>query len=196
LLDVDPFRTLFVMEYLQDRPLTAEEYARLPEGEGRDELVAGFVVSEPQPMLRHARIQLELGSRLHSYVRTQRLGITLTAGGFLLATDPDTVRGPDIAFVAADRYDADEEAKGFFRGAPDLAVEILSPSNRAGEIHAKVADYLAAGSKLVWVIDPARRVAVVYRTLLAPRVVRADDHLDGEDVVPGFTVRVSELLDI
>jgi Uma2 family endonuclease len=183
------------MEHLPNRPLTAEEYARLPEGDGPDELVAGFVVWEPHPLPRHARIQVELASRLHAYSRSRELGVVLTECGFLLATDPDTVRGPDVAFVAVDRYDANEEAKGFFRGAPDLAVEILSPSNSAGEIHAKVADYLAAGSKVVWVIDPERRRASAYRTLLAPRMIPADGVLDGEDVVPGFRVTVSDLLD-
>lgn len=175
--------------------MTAEEYSRLPEGEGLDELIAGFVVSEPQPLPRHGRIQTELASRLHRHVRSRKLGVVLTESGFLLATDPDTVRGPDIAFVRGDRYDPREEATGFFRGAPDLAVEIRSPSNRPGEIHAKVADLLAAGSKLVWVVDPDRRLATVYRTLLAPTLVAADGILDGEDVVPGFQVTLSELLD-
>jgi len=188
-----PFRTLLAMEHVSDRPLTAEEYSRLPEGEDRDELIAGLVVSEPHPLPRHGRIQVELASRLHGHVRSRGLGVVLTEVGFLLARDPDTVRAPDVAFVRAARYDARKEASGFFPGAPDLTVEILSPSNRPGEIHAKVADYLAAGAPLVWVLDPERRAATVYRTLLAPRRVAV---LDGEDVVPGFSVTVSELLDI
>ena len=176
--------------------MTADEYARLPEGEGRDELCAGFIVSEPQPLPRHARIQLELASRLHAHVRAHDLGVVLTGAGFLLATNPDTVRGPDVSFVRRDRYDRNEEATGFFRGAPDLAVEILSPSNTRGEIHAKVADLLAAGTKLVWIVDAKRRTATVYRTLLSPRMLAEDSFLDGEDVVPGFSVTLAEILDL
>src|SRR5262245_27949227 len=116
------------MEHLPNRPLTADEYSRLPEGEGRDELVAGFVVSEPQPLSRHGRVQVELAARMHAHVRAHALGVVLTESGFLLATDPDTVRGPDVAFVRRERYDSHDEANGYFRGGPDLAVEILSPS--------------------------------------------------------------------
>src|SRR5262245_64784760 len=94
------------MEHIQDRPLSAEEYSRLPEGEGRDELIAGFVVSEPIPLPRHGRVQVELASRLHSHARSNAVGVVLTEVGFLLARNPDTVRGPDIAFVRNDGYDA------------------------------------------------------------------------------------------
>ena len=94
-----------------------------------------------------------------------------------------------------DRFDADEAERAFFCGAPDLAIEILSPSNRPGETHAKVADYLAAGSKLVWVVDPAHSVVSVYRSLLAPRGVEAGDMLSGDDVLPGLSISVAALLE-
>lgn len=175
--------------------MTAHEYARLPEGDTDEELIAGLVVSEPRPFPRHGRIQTALASRLHEHVRPLRLGVVLTDTGFLLATKPDTVRAPDVAFVPRDRYDRQEEARGFFRGAPDLAVEILSASNRPEETHGRVADFLAAGSKLVWVVDPDRRAAAVYRTLLAPRRITEDGVLDGEEVLPGFSVTLADLLD-
>jgi Uma2 family endonuclease len=190
------FRRLLVMKPLQHERLTAEEYGRLPGGNGREELIAGFVVSEPQPLFRHGRIQARLAGLLDAYVQSRGLGAVAVSAGFLLAEGPDTVRGPDVAFVQRHRFDAHDEARGFFRGAPDLAVEILSPSNRAGEIHAKVADYLAAGSKLVWVLDTERRRASVYRTLLAPRRIPEEGVLEGEDVIPGFSVTVSELLNL
>ena len=175
--------------------MTADEYARLPEGDSVDELVEGFVVSEPLPLPRHGRVLIELGARLHAHVQSRGLGVILSDSGFLLATRPDTVRGPDIAFVRRDRYDPAVEVSGFFRGAPDLAVEILSPSNRPWEVRAKVADFLAAGSTVVWVIDPDRRFATVYRTLLTPRRIAQDGVLEGEDLLPGFSVKISELLD-
>jgi len=74
------------------------------------------------------------------------------------------------------------------RGAPDLAVEILSPSNRRGEMHAKTADYLAAGARLVWVVDPKQKSVTTYRTLLAPRRLESNESLDGEDVLPGLVI--------
>jgi len=132
---------------------------------------------------------------LEQYV-TEHGGVAYGAEtGFLLARAPDLLRAPDAAYLREPPPATAGEAMGYLRGAPDLAVEIRSPSNRPGEIHAKVADLLAAGSKLVWVVDPDRRLATVYRTLLAPTLVAADGILDGEDVVPGFQVTLSELLD-
>ena len=83
----------------------------------------------------------------------------------------------------------------FFRGAPDLALEILSPSNRSGEFHAKVADYLAAGARLVWIVDPKRRMVTIRETLLAQRRLGARDVLDGGDVLPGFAIPVEEFFE-
>ena len=155
---------------------------------------AGVLVAEPQPFPRHAQIEARLAHALFDFAEPRGLGVVLTEGGFLLSRDPDTVRGPDVSFVRADRFDAGEAGRAFFAGAPDLAVEILSPSNRPGDMHAKVADYLAAGSKLVWVIDPDRGVASVYRTLLAPRRIAAGGALDGEDVLPRFSLPLESLL--
>jgi len=174
-----------------DRRLTAEEYARLPEDGKRYELEAGVVVTEPQPFPRHAQIQAHL---VFQFVEPRQLGVVLTEGGFLLSRDPDTVRGPDVSFVRRDRFDVEEAERAFFHGSPDLAIEILSPSNRPGEVRGKVADYLAAGSRLVWVVDPARAIVTVYRTLLAPRLVRSDGALEGEDVLPGLSISVAALL--
>jgi Uma2 family endonuclease len=131
---------------------------------------------------------------LGEFVDTHGLGVVLTEAGFLLSRDPDTVRGPDVAFVRADRFDAAEAGRAYFRGAPDLAVEILSPSNRPGDIHARVADYLAAGARLVWIIDPVREIVDVYRSLLMRRRLPAHGVLDGEDVLPGLAVTIAEIL--
>jgi len=179
----------------QARRLTAEEYALLPEDGEQHELQAGTLIAEPQPFPRHAQIQARLARILVDFVEPRALGVVLTQGGFLLSRHPDTVRAPDVAFVRRDRFDADEAERSFFRGAPDLAIEILSPTNRPGETHAKVADYLAAGSKLVWVIDPAHEVVSVYRSLLAPRCIGADGVIQGDDVLPGLSISVATLLE-
>jgi Uma2 family endonuclease len=179
----------------EDRLLTTDEYLQLPDDGQLHELQAGVLIAEPPPFPRHAQIQARLTRVLLDFVEPRGLGVVLTQGGFLLSRHPDTVRAPDVAFVRRDRFDANEAERTFFHGAPDLAIEILSPSNRPGETHAKVADYLAAGSKLVWVIDPARRVVSVYRSLLAPRRLEADAILLGDDVLPGLSIAVAELLE-
>jgi Uma2 family endonuclease len=174
--------------------MTAEEYASLEEDGLRHELQAGWLVSEPRPFPRHGQIQVRVARALADFVEGRDLGVVLTECGFLLSRNPDTVRGPDVAFVRRDRYHPERAEREFFPGAPDLAVEILSPSNRPGDVHAKVADSLAAGARLVWVLDPGRGVVEIYRSLLAPRRVGEDGVLEGEDVLPGLSVPVAALL--
>jgi Uma2 family endonuclease len=184
------------MEFAADmHPLTEDDLADLPDDGFRHELQAGLLLAEPRPFILHAQVQARMIVLLDEFVRTHRLGQVLGDGGFLLARDPDTVRGPDVSFVTRERWGAVTDLQRFFRGAPDLAVEVLSPSNRAGEIHAKVADYLAAGSRLVWIVDPERQSVAVHRTLLAPRRLGVGDVLDGEDVLPGFAIRVASIFE-
>jgi Uma2 family endonuclease len=106
--------------------------------------------------------------------------------GFRIASDPDTVRAPDVAFVSAARV-SDPEPVGFFVGAPDLAVEVLSPDDRPGEVLAKVADWLNGGARMVWVIDPERRSARVFAADGSEELLAIDGVLHGSDVLPGFT---------
>jgi len=180
---------------MNPRLLTEHDLAELPDDGLRHELQGGLLVAEPRPFPRHAQVQARIIELLTAFVRANGLGQVLGDGGFLLARDPDTVRGPDVAFVALDRWRKVEDKGRFFPGAPDVAVEVLSPSNRAGEIHAKVADYLAAGARLVWIVDPKRRSITVHRTLLAPRRLSAGDTLDGGDVFPGFAIAVDAVFE-
>jgi Uma2 family endonuclease len=183
------------MEPIQNHGLmTADEYSRAPDDGLRHSLQAGLLIAEPQPFPRHAQIQARLAHVLTEFVDARALGVVLTEGGFLLSRNPDTVRGPDVSFVRADRFNAEEAGRGYFRGAPDLAIEVLSPSNLPGETHAKVADYLAAGTRLVWVIDPIRQIVSVYRSLLSPRRMPADGVLDGEDVLPELSLPIADVL--
>jgi Uma2 family endonuclease len=131
---------------------------------------------------------------LGSFVRPRRLGVVYAGdSGFVLARKPDTVRGPDVAFVSAERQRQVGSASPYFPGAPDLAIEVLSPGDRVSEVVGKVSDYLAAGCRLVWVVDPVREQVQVFRSPLTPRSVARDELLDGEDVVPGFRVALSEI---
>jgi Uma2 family endonuclease len=185
------------MKAAHERLLSVEEYATLPDDdEEQHELVAGLLVAEPRPFARHGWVTARVVCLLGAHVRTHGLGVVLgNDAGFILARSPDTVRGPDVAFVSRERFEAQAEIRGYFPGAPDLAVEVLSAGSRPAEVRAKVADYLAAGSRLVWVVDAEHRRVTVYRTLLAPRMLAGDELLDGEEVVPGFSAPVAALFE-
>ncbi|MBI5829908.1 MAG: Uma2 family endonuclease [Chloroflexi bacterium] len=113
--------------------------------------------------------------------------------GFTIHDDPDTVRAPDIAFVAGARRPANPQ--GFARLAPDLAVEVASPHDQADEIQAKVEEFLIAGTKMVWVVYSKTRSVAVYRSLRDVKILRGDDTLSGEDVLPGFERKVNEIFE-
>lgn len=174
--------------------VTAEELYELPDDGSRHELLRGTLVAEPVPGSLHGRIVARLAELLGSFVRPRRLGVVYAGdAGFILARKPDTVRGPDVAFVYAERQRRVETDLPYFPGAPDLAIEVLSPSDRMNEVIGKVSDYLAAGSRLVWVVDPVREQVQVFRSPFTPRLVSGDELLDGEDVVPGFSVALPEI---
>jgi Uma2 family endonuclease len=169
-----------------DRRLTAAEFGALPdEGEYRSELVRGRLVRSPRPTPLHARLVTRLGRVLDEFVENAGTGVVLTDPGVLLARDPDTVRGPDLAFYSHDSVPDSGYGPGFW-GPPDLAVEITSPTHRVSEIQAKVTDYLDAGVRLLWVVDPPTRSVTSYAASGAARIIRADQVLEDDDVLPGF----------
>ena len=173
--------------------LTADELQHVYVPDKRVELVRGLLVVRELPGMRHARVAMDLALALGAHVRAAALGRVYAEAGFKLASNPDTVRGPDIAFISRGRI-PDPEPTGFAGFAPDLVVEVISPGDRAGEVLAKVADWLSGGSRLVWVLDPARRVARVYRADGTEQILTADESLDGGDVVPGFSCALREIL--
>src|SRR5262245_15685175 len=176
--------------------ITAEQLYEMPDDGLRHELLRGFLIAEPAPGRLHGRTIANIASILKAFVRSTRSGIVYAADtGFVLARDPDTVRGPDVAYVTNERERLAGGEAPYFPGAPDLAIEVISPSERMSEVLGKVSDYLAAGSRLVWLVDPIREEVRVFRSPFTPRVLAADDVLDGEDVLPGFSVRVSELFE-
>jgi Uma2 family endonuclease len=141
----------------------------------------------------HGKIAGAVVAHLRNHVERLGLGTVLVEAGFVLQRGPDTVRGPDVSFVGFARLPPDRIPEQFIPGAPDLAVEILSPSSRWTEVEEKVADYFAAGARLVWVVDPGERRAIVRYPDRPPRVLAAAESLDGEDVVPGFALALAEL---
>jgi len=173
--------------------MTAEELLHTSIPDKQVDLVHGVLVVREPPGLRHGRIAMDLGRRLADHVETRALGRVYAESGFKLASQPDTVRGPDVAFISRARL-PDPEPEGYPDLAPDLVVEIGSPGDRPGEVLANVADWLSAGTRLVWVVDPERRLARIYRHDGTEQIVTADQALDGEDVVPGFACPLSAVL--
>jgi Uma2 family endonuclease len=174
--------------------LTADDLSRLNIQDKRTELVRGRLVVREPAGFRHGVVALEIARRLSDFVTSRSLGVVVAAEtGFTLFRDPDTVRAPDAAFVRADRV-PQPLPRGYAAFAPDFVVEVLSPDDRAGEVLAKISDWLGAGVRLVWVLDPERRVARVYRSDGSEAMIAAENTLDGEDVLPGFTCRLSDLL--
>ena len=177
--------------------MTVEDLYVMPDDGFNYELQAGMLVSEPLPGGRHGWVTAAVAEILRAHVKTHRLGVVFAGdSGFVLARKPDTVRGPDVAFVSRERFERSGDTVKAFAGAPDLAVEVLSPSNTPAAMHAKVADYLAAGTRCVWVVDPESQTVTVYASLLWPHTFGQDEMLDGDDVVPGFRVRVGDLFEL
>jgi Uma2 family endonuclease len=174
--------------------LTADDLLRLQPPDKRTELVRGRMIVREPAGFRHGDIAMAIAARMHPFVREKNLGRVLAAGtGFKLFTNPDTVRAPDVTFVRHERI-PNPLPRGFAPFAPDLAVEVLSPDDRPGEVLAKVADWLRAGTRLVWVVDPDRRLARAYRADGTESEISETGALDGEDVLPGFACALSDVL--
>ena len=177
-----------------DQLMTADDLLHLHIPDKRVELVKGLLVVREPAGGRHGRVAMALARYIANHADAHRLGPVYAAEtGFMLARHPDTVRAPDVAFVRGERL-AHPDSAGFPDLAPDLVVEVLSPSDRPGEVLAKVADWLCAGTRLVWVVDPERRLARVYRLDGSEPIVTADGTLDGEDVLPGFACPLASIL--
>jgi Uma2 family endonuclease len=172
---------------------TAEELLRAAPNLGRCELVRGELVMNSPAGAQHGRVVARITIRLGAFVEERGLGELYGAEtGFLIARDPDTVRAPDVAFVCTERARL-EPRKGYFEVAPDLAVEVLSPDDRAGEVLAKVYAWLDAGCRAVWVVDPESRTVTAYRSRTQITALGPSDQLTGEDVVPGFSIPVADV---
>ena len=179
---------------IQTRPTTADELLRMPEDGFRYELIAGELRKMTPAGGKHGRIAMRTGRSLANHVESNDLGAVYAAEtGFRIASTPDTVRAPDAAFVRKERADELGEIEGFLPGAPDLAVEVVSPGDTYSEVVEKAFDWLEAGSRLVVVVDPRRRSVTLYRSRDDIRILAGDDVLDGGDVVPGWRVPVREL---
>jgi Uma2 family endonuclease len=173
--------------------VTAEQFWKLC-GDGRSrELVAGEVVELAPGSVEHGKIALKAAFPLQMFLRKHPVGELLgNDTGFILSRNPDTVRGPDVAFVRRERL-ATMPREGFFPGPPDVAIEVDSPNDLAQEVERKVHEYVVAGVAMVWVLFPETRHVMIYRPSGQSRVLGEQETLDGGDVLPGFACTVGEL---
>lgn len=179
---------------IAEKLMTAEEFWKLPERETKLELVRGRVIETMPPGGLHGRIASKLLTRLENWASLNGTGETGMESGFSLALEPDTTRSPDAFFVRADRVqEAGGTPEAYWKIPPDLAVEVISPSESAEDIQAKVRDYLLAGTPLVWVVYPRTREIVEHTPDGLARTRTEKDTLENADVLPGFSCVVCEL---
>ena len=177
--------------------VTAEMLAARPDTGERTELVRGEVVSTSPAGAEHGELAIVIGAAIYDHVRRHKLGRVYGAEtGFVLSRDPDTVRAPDAAFVAAARLADRPRRSGFFDGAPDLAVEIVSPNDGYQDVEDKVRDYLNAGTRAVWVVNPRAQTVTAHESTRLARTLTVSDTLDGGDTLPGFALPVRDLFDL
>jgi len=171
--------------------LTAEQFWEIPDSR-KTELIDGVVVELSPPGLEHGNEQILIGSLL---LEAQRRGVGRVLGeiGCIIRRNPDAVRAPDVAFIKQERLgDSERLPKTFFEGAPDLVVEIASPSDRPGEIQTKIREWIEGGASLVWIVYPDTRTVHVVESMQRRFTLTADDVIEGGIAVPGFSCRVGE----
>jgi Uma2 family endonuclease len=175
--------------------LTAEEFARLPNPSNgsREELVRGERVPMVLPSFRHAECQAIIIALLRTFLTAHPLGRVVGETGIVTERDPDSVRGPDVAFWSNERLPPGQTPAVYAITPADLCIEILSPNERQSEILTKIVEYSSSGVRMVWVADPELRNLVVYRSADEGKLLHQNATLVGEDVLPGFQCKVAEL---
>lgn len=178
--------------------MTADELLVLPHhdehGDFRCELIRGELKRMSPTGLEHGILCARLAALLINFVDMQKLGTVCGAEtGFKLESDPDTVVGADVAYISRERLRMVKNVSKFFPGAPDLAVEVISPGNTVTEIDEKIDQYFRADTRLVWIVNPNRRTVGVYTSPIEVKILREDDALDGGAVLPGFRCELAEL---
>jgi Uma2 family endonuclease len=171
-----------------------DEIAALPSDQFRYDLIQGELYRMSPASARHGEIAMEIAWHIKTFVTEHQLGTVYAAEtGFLLGRDPDTLLAPDVAFVRGDRLPEPARQQGFLALAPDLVVEVVSPSDTSRYVSDKVLTYLDAGCQLVWVVEPERRTVTVWTPDRAARVIMAQERLEGGNVLPGFGLNLADI---
>jgi Uma2 family endonuclease len=180
----------------QAKLITADELLTMPDTRFGYELVRGEIKKYMPAGNLHGFVASRINRFLGNFVDENNLGAVVAAEtGFTIFQNPDTVRAPDAAFIGKEKLSIYGITDGFFPVAPDLAVEVVSPYDRKKDIESKIEDYLAADVKLIWVVYPQNRIVTVHRPNKFVSILRADDELDGEDILPGFNLLISRIFE-
>lgn len=175
--------------------VTANELLRMPDDGFRYELVQGELRRMSPAGYHHGRLIMNIATPLDLHVRSHKLGVVCAAEtGFVLTSDPDTVRAADVAFIRQERVEQKAEPEGYWPGAPDVAIEVISPNDLYTEVDEKVTDWLETGTRMVVIVNPRKSTVTVYRSLLQIVVLREQDVLDGGDIVPGWNVSIADIV--
>jgi len=173
--------------------MTAEELLQLPDDDLRHELINGELITMPLPRLPHGRITLRLAIPLGQFVWDHDLGEIYDNAGFQLTSNPDTVLGPDIAFISKQRLKEVAEVKGYWQGPPDLAVEVYTPEYRKGKISERISQLFNAGTKQVWIVHLKHSTVTVYRSISDTTTFSGSDYLEAPDLLPGFRISLDRI---
>jgi Uma2 family endonuclease len=173
--------------------MTIEEFAEISEP-GRFDLIRGELICMSPAGLRHGVIASRIARAMGNHVSDGDLGeVPIAETGYMVSTDPPVVLCPDASFIRSERLPQDDLPDGFFQQVPDIAVEVVSPSDRMSDVSAKVDEYILAGTPLVWVVEPRRRAVTVYRPDGSIQVLREGDELDAANVLPGLRLRIADI---
>ena len=175
------------------RLMTIEEFEQMPDGDRRYELWDGELIEMAPPGEMHNDVIREIVWNAERFVRASKIEKLFIETTFVIREDPPSSLVPDIAFIHEHRLQPDRDRRRIVRTYPDIAIEVISPTDRIGEVLQKVARYLEAGVTLVWVVDPDSRTVTVHRQNRDMRVLTVVDTIDGEDVLPGLSIPVSDI---
>lgn len=169
----------------------AQDLARLADSDKRYELIRGELIEMPPLSTSHGLIVASLIGALLPFIRANRLGQLMASTGFQLASDPDTVRAPDVAFISRERLMPLSDS--YYPFAPDLAAEVVAPADCVSDLCVKISEYFAEGARQVWVIYPTTRLLYLYTTPKTVRILDVNDTLEGGDLLPNFSLPIREL---
>ena len=173
--------------------MTAEEFMELPRGEFRHELINGELITMPVPGIPHGRMQARLVVPLSQFVWDNDLGEVFGEAGFQLTVDPDTVLGPDACFISKQRLQGAGEVRGFWQGPPDLAVEILSPSDRPSMVNRRITSWFGYAVRHLWIVNEKNCTVTSYRSPSDATTLSESDNLEAQDLLPGFTLSLDRI---
>jgi Uma2 family endonuclease len=182
------------MQSLEQSSFTAEQLLALPSGRARHELVRGELRTMSLAGWLAGAVAARIVCILGNHVEAKQLGMVFVAAGCFLERRPDTVLAADVSFLSRERMAGVAGTRGYFPGAPDLAVEVLPPSDTGPEVREKVAMWLQHRCRMVWVIDPERRRGEVHRPGAPPERIAEDGTFAGGEVVPGFFMKLRDVL--